>query len=141
MARTQDYGLGEFTFPRGWFMVADAEELKERPLPLRFFGQEFALYRGKSGKVVMLDAYCPHMGTHLARNNTSYIVQDGQVEMETAGASGWVRGKDGEYRVRRDAGGVWHCLCPWIARHGTSRGPCKHILAVRIACGEAGDAG
>jgi hypothetical protein len=69
------------------------------------------------------------------------LVQDGQVEMETAGASGWVRGKDGEYRVRRDAGGVWHCLCPWIARHGTSRGPCKHILAVRIACGEAGDAG
>ncbi len=39
MARTQDYGLGEFTFPRGWFMVADAEELKDRPLPVRFLGR------------------------------------------------------------------------------------------------------
>jgi hypothetical protein len=27
MGKTQDYGLGEFTFPRGWFMVADAEEV------------------------------------------------------------------------------------------------------------------
>jgi hypothetical protein len=69
------------------------------------------------------------------------LVQAGQVEMETAGASGWVRGKDGEYRVRRDAEGVWHCLCPWIARHGTSRGPCKHILALQIASGAAGDEG
>ena len=24
MALTKDYGLGEFTFPRGWFMVAEA---------------------------------------------------------------------------------------------------------------------
>ena len=48
MARTVEYGLGEFTFPRGWFMVAEAQELQDRPLPVRFFGQELALYRGKS---------------------------------------------------------------------------------------------
>lgn len=24
------------------------------------------------------------------------------------------------------------CTCPWIAQHGTSRGPCKHILAADI---------
>ncbi len=98
MARTQDYGLGEFTFPRGWFMVADAEELKDRPLPVRFFGQEFALYRGKSGRVVMLDAYCPHMGTHLARNNTSYVVQDGQIEGDSIRCPyhGWRFGPDGK---------------------------------------------
>lgn len=23
------------------------------------------------------------------------------------------------------------CTCPWFAKHGTSRGPCKHILAAR----------
>jgi len=98
MARTQDYGLGEFTFPRGWFMVAEAEELKDRPLPVRFFGQEFALYRGKGGRVVMLDAYCPHMGTHLARNNTSYVVQDGQIEGDSIRCPyhGWRFGPDGK---------------------------------------------
>jgi hypothetical protein len=69
------------------------------------------------------------------------IVQAGHVEIETAGVSGWVRGNDGEYRVRRDTEGVWHCLCPWVAKHGTSRGPCKHILAVQIVSGEADDAG
>ena len=26
MATTAEYGLGEFTFPRGWFVVAEASE-------------------------------------------------------------------------------------------------------------------
>lgn len=70
--------LGEFTFPRGWFMVADAQELRDTPLALRFFGRDLVLYRGKaSGKPAPLDAYCPHMGTHLGTNTTSYIVRDG----------------------------------------------------------------
>lgn len=80
MATTKDYRLGEFTFPRGWFMIADAEELNtHKPLAVRFFGKDFALYRGReTGKVVLLDAYCPHMKTHLAApNNTSYVVVDG----------------------------------------------------------------
>ncbi|HSV78149.1 MAG TPA: Rieske 2Fe-2S domain-containing protein [Ramlibacter sp.] len=80
MATSKDYRLGEFTFPRGWFMIADAAELDtHKPLAVRFFGQDFALYRGRaSGKVVLLDAYCPHMKTHLASaNTTSYVVIDG----------------------------------------------------------------
>ena len=80
MATTKDYRLGEFTFPRGWFMIAEAAELDtHRPLAVRFFGKDFALYRGRAtGKVVLLDAYCPHMKTHLAApNKTSYVIQDG----------------------------------------------------------------
>lgn len=99
MAKTQDYGLGEFTFPRGWFMVAAVDELQDgKPLPLRFFGQEFALYRGKSGKLVLLDAYCPHMGTHLARNTTSYTVRDGQIEGDAIRCPyhAWRFGPDGK---------------------------------------------
>jgi hypothetical protein len=69
------------------------------------------------------------------------LLDDRQVEIDDDGAGAWVRGKDGEYRVRCDADGVWHCLCPWVARHGSSRGPCKHILAVQIAAGDAGDEG
>ena len=79
MATSKDYRLGEFTFPRGWFMIADAAELDtHKPLAVRFFGKDFALYRGRAtGKVVLLDAYCPHMKTHLAApNKTSYVVLD-----------------------------------------------------------------
>ncbi len=79
MATSKDYRLGEFTFPRGWFMIAAAEELNtHKPLAVRFFGNDFALYRGRAtGKVVLLDAYCPHMKTHLAApNHTSYVVID-----------------------------------------------------------------
>ena len=79
MALTKDYRLGEFTFPRGWFMIAESAELEsQNPLAVRYFGKDFALYRGKAtGKVVLLDAYCPHMKTHLAApNKTSYVVLD-----------------------------------------------------------------
>ena len=78
MAKTADYRLGEFTFPRGWFMIAQSHELTHKPLALHFLGRDFALYRGMaSGKVVLLDAYCPHMQTHLgAHNTTSYVVLD-----------------------------------------------------------------
>ena len=36
-----------------------------------------------------------------------------------------------EHRVRWAADGA-HCTCPWFARHGTRRGPCKHILAAQM---------
>lgn len=74
MAKTTDFGLGEYTFPRGWFMIAEATELDAGPTALRFFGQDFALYRGESGRVVLLDAYCAHMGTHIAKSQSSSIV-------------------------------------------------------------------
>lgn len=80
MATTADYKIGPHTFPRGWFMVAISSEVTDQPRGVRYFGQDFALYRGKSGRVVLLDAYCPHMGTHLAKNRTSYTVLDGHVD-------------------------------------------------------------
>jgi 3-ketosteroid 9alpha-monooxygenase subunit A len=78
VAKTKDYGIGEFDFPRGWFMIADSEEVVVKPEAVRFFGRDLVLYRGNSGKVHLLDAYCPHMGAHLAVNTTSYVVRDGQ---------------------------------------------------------------
>lgn len=77
MGKTSHYGLGEYIFPRGWFMVAEAAELDNGPIAVRFFANDFVIYRGESGRIVMLDAYCPHMGTHLCKNTTSYIVRDG----------------------------------------------------------------
>jgi hypothetical protein len=54
----------------------------------------------------------------------------GAVELDAEQA--WVRGREADYHVRRDAQGSWRCTCPWAGRHGTSRGPCKHILAAQI---------
>lgn len=99
MATTQEYGLGEFTYPRGWFMIAESSKVTSTPQGVKFFGQEFALYRGKaSGKVILLDAYCPHMGTHIGRNTTSYVAQDGAVEDDNIRCPyhAWRFGPDGK---------------------------------------------
>ena len=71
MAKTSEYGLGEFTFPRGWFMVARASDVTKAPTPLRYFGRDLVAYRGESGRAVLMDAYCPHMKAHLAAEQTS----------------------------------------------------------------------
>lgn len=98
MAKTADYGFGDFAFPRGWFMVAGADEVADRPVPVRYFGEDMVLYRGESGTAHLVSAYCPHMGAHLARNATSYIIRDGQqIEGESIRCPfhGWQFGPDG----------------------------------------------
>ena len=81
MAQAADYGLGPNVFPRGWFIVAESSELDKGPMAVRFFGQDLALYRGESGKPVLLDAYCAHMGTHLTASTSAMIVKNGlQIE-------------------------------------------------------------
>ena len=98
MATTADYKLGEFTYPRGWFMVGMAEDATKTPVGVRFFGEDMVIYRGESGHAFMVEAYCPHMGTHLAKNTTSYVVKDGEhVEGDNIRCPyhGWRFGPDG----------------------------------------------
>lgn len=81
MATAADYKLGPNTFPRGWFIVAESKELDNGPMAVRFFGKDLALYRGESGKPIMLDAYCAHMGTHITASTSAMIVKNGdQIE-------------------------------------------------------------
>ena len=99
MAQTADYKLGEFTYGRGWYMIAQSGELGEKPLSLRYFGRDLVLYRGESGTPHLVNAYCPHMGAHIGKNTTSYIVLDGeQVQGESIRCPfhGWRFGPDGE---------------------------------------------
>lgn len=50
-----------------WYWAMKSAELKVGQVkPLNFLGQELALYRGEDGVVRAVDAYCPHMGAHLA---------------------------------------------------------------------------
>jgi 3-ketosteroid 9alpha-monooxygenase subunit A len=99
MAKTADYALGEFVFPRGWFMIAASDELGSKPLAIHYFGEDMVLYRGTGGRPILVEAYCPHMGTHLAINSTSYIIRDGShVEGDNIRCPyhGWRFGADGK---------------------------------------------
>ncbi len=99
MATTAEYGLGEFTYPRGWFMVGISDDVVPgKPHSVRYFGEDMVLYRGQSGRAFLVEAYCPHMGTHLAKNSTSYVVQDeGYMEGDNIRCPyhGWRFGPDG----------------------------------------------
>lgn len=53
-------------YPWGWFVVAFSDEVEVGHVrPMHYFGQELVLYRGESGQVKVLDAFCPHLGAHL----------------------------------------------------------------------------
>lgn len=56
MAATRDYHLGPFTFPRGWFVIAEECELASDPLHLNFFGKKLELVRDNSGRAIIRDA-------------------------------------------------------------------------------------
>ena len=60
----------------------------------------------------------------IADDKVSWEQRDGQIV-------GLVDSGDVQHRVRL-MGGSAKCTCPWFAKHESSRGPCKHILAVRI---------
>ncbi|MBW2589022.1 MAG: Rieske 2Fe-2S domain-containing protein [Deltaproteobacteria bacterium] len=54
--------------PLGWYTVATSKEVMPgQVLPVKYFGQELILYRTETGEARLVDAYCPHMGAHLAR--------------------------------------------------------------------------
>ncbi|MCC6647472.1 MAG: aromatic ring-hydroxylating dioxygenase subunit alpha [Polyangiaceae bacterium] len=53
-------------YPRGWFLVRFSDELAPGvAVPIRYFGEDLVLFRGESGAVKILDAFCPHLGAHL----------------------------------------------------------------------------
>jgi 3-ketosteroid 9alpha-monooxygenase subunit A len=52
--------------PYGWYCVSFSDELAANEIkPTRYFGQELILFRTASGKAVLSEAYCPHLGAHL----------------------------------------------------------------------------
>lgn len=54
-------------FLRGWYWVVETKNLKVGQVkPVRMLGRDLAVYRGEDGVAQVLDAYCPHMGAHLA---------------------------------------------------------------------------
>jgi len=59
-------------FVEGWYWALPSHHLKRGQVkPLNLLGRELALYRGMGGTVVAVDAYCPHMGAHLAEGRVA----------------------------------------------------------------------
>lgn len=51
----------------GWYWALPATALKKGSArAVNFLGRELVVFRGANGRVSALDAYCPHMGAHLA---------------------------------------------------------------------------
>jgi hypothetical protein len=60
------------------------------------------------------------------------LVEDGRVQLDNGGAR--VRSGDLEYHVSL-APEHDRCNCPWWGKYSGTRGPCKHVLAARLAAG------
>jgi hypothetical protein len=72
---------------------------------------------------VALETMHPRLRDARALVATGAVHLDGAVARVKSGAN--------EYLVRATGDGQ-RCTCPWFAKHGNGRGPCKHILAVEI---------
>lgn len=60
-----------FPIPNGWFAVARSADLAPGSVQsAHYFGRDLALYRTDSGDARVVDAYCPHLGAHLAVGGT-----------------------------------------------------------------------
>jgi phenylpropionate dioxygenase-like ring-hydroxylating dioxygenase large terminal subunit len=56
-----------FPLPNGWFAVARSAELVPGTVhAAHYFGRDLALYRTEAGEARVVDAYCAHLGAHLA---------------------------------------------------------------------------
>jgi nitrite reductase/ring-hydroxylating ferredoxin subunit len=60
-----------FPIPNGWFAVARSAELAPGAVQAaHYFGRDLALFRTETGEARVVDAYCAHLGAHLAVGGT-----------------------------------------------------------------------
>ncbi|MGI9292877.1 MAG: Rieske 2Fe-2S domain-containing protein [Pseudomonadales bacterium] len=54
-------------YARGWHVIGTGKEFGTEPKALTVFGERLVAFRAESGKIVILDGYCPHMGADLSK--------------------------------------------------------------------------
>ncbi|MEU1549868.1 Rieske 2Fe-2S domain-containing protein [Nocardia sp. NPDC005745] len=60
-------GFDNHGYPEGWFGIGwSSDFLDGQPVQRRLFGEDIVFYRGASGKLIAMGAYCPHQGAALA---------------------------------------------------------------------------
>jgi 3-ketosteroid 9alpha-monooxygenase subunit A len=76
-------------YARGWHCLGLAQEYKDgKPHSINIFGTRLVIFQGESGKLNVLDAWCPHMGADLA-------LGDIKGESVQCRFHGWKWGADG----------------------------------------------
>lgn len=64
--RREGYNVFPLPFPNGWVFVAPSDAIPTaKVLPIEVCGKNLVAFRANDGTVGVLDAFCPHMGTHL----------------------------------------------------------------------------
>ena len=72
------YRSRDLRFPKGWYAVADSAEVTGTAmLPVNYLDQQLIVYRDANGRAQVADAYCPHMGAHLASHDG--CITDGKI--------------------------------------------------------------
>ncbi len=71
-------GLNDITtqLSASWYVALRSEELKQKPVALKMFGQPLVAWRDKTGRAVVMERYCSHVGGNLADGR----VVDGCIE-------------------------------------------------------------
>ena len=65
-------------FAKGWYAVAEADQVStDAMLAVSYLNEELIVYRKADGAAQVADAYCPHLGAHLASHDGS--LADGQI--------------------------------------------------------------
>jgi phenylpropionate dioxygenase-like ring-hydroxylating dioxygenase large terminal subunit len=63
--------VSSYRYPTGWYVVAWSSQVEVGSVErLHYFGRELVCFRGESGTVAVLDAYCQHLGGHLGVGGT-----------------------------------------------------------------------
>ena len=53
-------------YPNGWYKICESKDLPVgKVVAVSALGREFVVFRGEDGKAGVLNAFCPHLGTHL----------------------------------------------------------------------------
>lgn len=74
----------------GWYWALPSRELKPGQVKgIEILGRKLAIFRGESGKLHAIDAYCPHMGAHF---------KEGKVEGDSIRCAfhGWKFNEEGQ---------------------------------------------
>jgi len=66
-----------FPIPFGWFCVGYPDEFTDKPRPLYYWGRHLVGWRDETGEAHVMDAFCPHLGAHLAYGGT---VREGELQ-------------------------------------------------------------
>lgn len=129
----------------GWYWVLQSRQLKQGQVKgVNVIGHELAVYRGKDGTVVALDAYCPHMGSHLAEgkvegnelrcffHNWRYNAQGTCTDIPCAGEGYPNKIKTRAWHIREKH----HLIWVWLGNHA----PVQEVAEIPELAGKAYDA-